>query len=113
MDLNSGAPLVPRAGDATTVMQRGIGSPLSWDGVFETQRGFQIAVRGGVECPFEHEEDVLLASGPLGSRLASLARHYDTYIVVQCKARWPEVIDDRFFNSLLVISRQGEILPLW
>ena len=74
MDLNSGAPLVPRAGDATTVMQRGIGSPLSWDGVFETQRGFQIAVHGGVECPFEHEEDVLLASGPLGSRLASLAR---------------------------------------
>ena len=67
-------PLFPRAGDATTVMQRGVGSPLSWDGVFETQRGFQIAVRGTAECPFETEEDVLLASGPLGNRLASLAR---------------------------------------
>ena len=48
--------------------------------------------------------------GPETDRLAALARHYDTYIVVQCKARWPEVIDDRFFNTLLVISRQGEIV---
>ncbi len=48
--------------------------------------------------------------GPETDRLAALARHYDTYIVVQSKARWPEVIDDRFFNSLLVISRQGEIV---
>ena len=43
-------------------------------------------------------------------RLAALARHYDTYIVAQCKARWPEVIDKRFFNTLFVISRQGEIV---
>ena len=27
------------------------------------------------------------------TRLGALARHYETYIVVQCKARWPEVID--------------------
>jgi predicted amidohydrolase len=48
--------------------------------------------------------------GPETDRLAALARHYDTYIVAQCKARWPEVIDDRFFNTLIVISRQGEIV---
>jgi beta-ureidopropionase len=30
--------------------------------------------------------------------------------VAQCKARWPEVIDKRFFNTLFVISRQGEIV---
>ena len=48
--------------------------------------------------------------GPETSRLAALARQYDTYIVAQCKARWPEVIDKRFFNTLFVISRQGEIV---
>ena len=29
---------------------------------------------------------------------------------MQCKARWPEVMPDRFFNSLLVISPQGEVV---
>ena len=48
--------------------------------------------------------------GPETDRLAALARQYDTYIVAQCKARWPEVIDNRFFNTLFVISRQGEIV---
>jgi predicted amidohydrolase len=43
-------------------------------------------------------------------RLSALARRYRTYIVVQCKARWPEVIDDRFFNLLFVISPEGEIV---
>src|SRR5215813_11541266 len=43
-------------------------------------------------------------------RLADLARHYETYIVAQGKARWPEDIADRFFNTLLVISTQGEIV---
>ena len=42
--------------------------------------------------------------------LAGLARHYDVYLVVQCKARWPEVIEDRYFNMLFVISPQGEIV---
>ena len=32
--------------------------------------------------------------GPETDRLAALARHYDTYIAVQCKARWPKVIDE-------------------
>jgi beta-ureidopropionase len=48
--------------------------------------------------------------GPETGRLAALARQYGTYIVAQCKARWPEVIDDRFFNTLFVISPQGEIV---
>ena len=43
-------------------------------------------------------------------RLAALARQYETYIVVQCKARWPEVMPDRFFNTLFVISPEGEIV---
>jgi predicted amidohydrolase len=48
--------------------------------------------------------------GPETERLASLARHYDTYVVVQCKARWPEVMPDRFFNTLFVISPTGEVV---
>jgi predicted amidohydrolase len=48
--------------------------------------------------------------GPETERLAGLAKLYNTYIVVQCKARWPEVMPDRFFNMLFVISPQGEIV---
>ncbi|WP_430335872.1 nitrilase-related carbon-nitrogen hydrolase [Rhodococcus sp. ACT016] len=48
--------------------------------------------------------------GPETDRLADLARLYETYIVVQCKARWPEIVDDRFFNMMVVISPQGEIV---
>lgn len=42
--------------------------------------------------------------------LSRLARMYETYIVVQCKARWPEVIDDRYFNTLFVIGPDGEVV---
>jgi len=42
--------------------------------------------------------------------LGKLARHYDTYIIGQCKARWPEVMKDRFFNSLFVIDRSGKVV---
>ena len=48
--------------------------------------------------------------GPETERLAGLARHYETYIAVQCKARWPEVIPDRFFNTLFVLSPKGEVV---
>jgi predicted amidohydrolase len=42
--------------------------------------------------------------------LGRLARMYNTYIIVQCKARWPEVMDDRFFNTLFVIGPAGEVV---
>ena len=42
--------------------------------------------------------------------LGQLARRYGTYIIGQCKARWPEVMSDRFFNTLFVISPQGEVI---
>ena len=42
-------------------------------------------------------------------RLAGLARNYKTYIV-QCKARWPEVMKNRFFNTLFVIDPQGKVV---
>ena len=48
--------------------------------------------------------------GPETERLATLARHYDSYIVVQCKARWPEVMPDRYFNLLFVIAPSGEVV---
>ena len=48
--------------------------------------------------------------GPETQRLGALAKQYDTYIVVQCKARLPEVMDDRFFNMLLVIGPNGKIV---
>jgi predicted amidohydrolase len=43
-------------------------------------------------------------------QLAALARLYGTYLIVQCKARWPEVMPDRFFNTLFVISPAGEVV---
>ena len=48
--------------------------------------------------------------GPETDTLGALARQYRAYIVVQCKARWPEVMDDRYFNMLFVISPNGEIV---
>src|SRR4029077_7795861 len=48
--------------------------------------------------------------GPETERLAALARRYDTYVVGQCKARWPEVMKDRFFNTMFVISPMGEVV---
>jgi predicted amidohydrolase len=42
--------------------------------------------------------------------LSRLARQYDTYILVQCKARWPEVMPDRYFNTLFVISPAGDVV---
>jgi beta-ureidopropionase len=44
-------------------------------------------------------------------RLAKLAKHYETYIIVQCKARWPEVMKNRFFNLLFVIDPKGKDPP--
>ena len=48
--------------------------------------------------------------GEESEQLAALAQLYETYIVVQCKARWPEVMPDRYFNTLFVISPEGEIV---
>ncbi|MCB1678868.1 MAG: hypothetical protein KDI16_09320 [Halioglobus sp.] len=42
--------------------------------------------------------------------LGRLAKMYDTYIIVQCKARWPEIMEDRFFNTLFVIGPGGEVV---
>jgi predicted amidohydrolase len=42
--------------------------------------------------------------------LAGLARHYQTYVIAQCKARWPEVMEDRYFNTLFVISPRGKVV---
>ena len=42
--------------------------------------------------------------------LGRLAKLYDTYIIGQCKARWPEVMADRFFNTLFVIGPNGEVV---
>ena len=43
-------------------------------------------------------------------RLGKLAKHYKTYLIVQCKARWPEVMKDRYFNLLFVIDPQGKVV---
>ena len=48
--------------------------------------------------------------GPETQRLGALAKQYNTYIVVQCKARLPEVMDDRFFNMLFVLGPNGKIV---
>jgi beta-ureidopropionase len=56
------------------------------------------------------EELFIDIPGPEVERLASLAEHYDTYMIVQCKARWPEVMARRFFNTLFVIAPTGVIV---
>jgi predicted amidohydrolase len=42
--------------------------------------------------------------------LGELARLYRIYLVVQCKARWPEVMEDRYFNILFVVGPNGEVV---
>ncbi|MCL4780580.1 MAG: hydrolase [Gammaproteobacteria bacterium] len=42
--------------------------------------------------------------------LGRLAKLYNTYIIGQCKARWPEVMADRYFNTLFVISPDGKVV---
>jgi len=48
--------------------------------------------------------------GEESKRLGSLAKEYDTYVIVQCKARWPEVIEDRYFNTLFIINPKGKVI---
>jgi predicted amidohydrolase len=56
------------------------------------------------------EELFIDIPGPEVEQLAELARLYETYLVVQCKARWPEVLPGRFFNTLFVLSPSGEVV---
>ncbi len=42
--------------------------------------------------------------------LGRLAQLYDTYIIGQCKARWPEVMKDRYFNTVFVIAPNGKVV---
>lgn len=48
--------------------------------------------------------------GPETDRLGELAKMYDTYIIAQCKARWPEVIENRYFNTLFIINPEGKVV---
>ena len=48
--------------------------------------------------------------GPETERLGKIAKQYGTYLIVQCKARWPEVIEDRYFNVLFVIDPSGAVV---
>jgi len=43
-------------------------------------------------------------------RLGKLAQKYNIYIIAQCKARWPEIMKDRFFNTLFIISPEGKVV---
>lgn len=42
--------------------------------------------------------------------LGNIAKHYNTYIIAQCKARWPEVIKNRFFNTAFIIDPKGQVV---
>lgn len=56
------------------------------------------------------EELYIDIPGEETEHLGRLAKLYDTYIIGQCKARWPEVMPDRFFNTLFVIAPNGEVV---
>ena len=42
--------------------------------------------------------------------LGRLAKLYGLYIIGQCKARWPEVIKDRYFNTMFIINPKGRVV---
>jgi len=42
--------------------------------------------------------------------LGRLAKLCDTYIIAQCKARWPEVMKDRFCNTMVIIDPKGKVV---
>ncbi len=42
--------------------------------------------------------------------LGNIAKHYSTYIIGQCKARWPEIMKDRFFNTAFIIDPKGKVV---
>ena len=48
--------------------------------------------------------------GPETERLSALAKRYKVHIIGQCKARWPEVIKDRYFNTLFIIDPNGDVV---
>ena len=48
--------------------------------------------------------------GPETQRLSILAKKYETYIIGQSKARWPEFGNDLFFNTLFIIDSNGNIV---
>jgi len=48
--------------------------------------------------------------GEESEALSRLARLYRCYIIAQCKARWPQIMPDRFFNTLFIISPQGDVV---
>ena len=59
---------------------------------------------------FCSEELFIDIPGPETERLGKLAKQYKTHIVVLCKARWPEVISDRYFNTLFIIGPDGTVV---
>jgi len=42
--------------------------------------------------------------------LGELAKQYQTYIFAQAKAKWPDVIKDRFFNTTFIIDSNGKVI---
>ncbi len=48
--------------------------------------------------------------GPETEWLGRLAKQYRTHLIVQCKARWPEVMADRYFNTLFIIGPDGMVV---
>lgn len=48
--------------------------------------------------------------GPETQRLSNLAKEFETYIIGQCKARWPEFGNDLYFNTLFIINPEGNVV---
>lgn len=69
-----------------------------------TDETFDLPHRIGVEELF------IDIPGEETERLGKLAKQYDTYIIAQCKARWPEVIENRYFNTLFIIDPNGKVV---
>jgi PilZ domain len=64
----------PAAGDVATLVERGVDSPVVWEGLFTKAAGNELRLLVDGDFPFALGDSVLVASGPLGNRAAAFAR---------------------------------------
>jgi predicted amidohydrolase len=65
------------------------------------------------DLPHQHAYDKLAIDvpGPETERIGkNIAKKYGTYVIFTAKAKWPEVIKNRVFNTAILINPDGEVI---
>ena len=66
-----------------------------------------------LDLPHQHAYDKLAIDvpGPETERIGkNIAKKYGTYVIFTAKAKWPEVIKNRVFNTAILINPDGEVI---